>query len=116
MNHPGKTPVGKERKGSVVALALTWDGARWPTRALTPKARAFLTGKSPAAATPSGQKLAKLLADDQVREIRVCWVPCLKGGSDVLSEPFQTATGTRLPFKTARTVRLGDVLGVIYRK
>ena len=110
MKRPGKTA------GTVIALALTWDGARWPLRTLPAKARAFLAGRSRAAAVPSARKLAELFADDRVREIRVCWVPCLKGGGAVLSEPFQTATGTRLVFQTARTVRFGDVLGVIYRR
>jgi hypothetical protein len=101
-------------KGSVIALALTWDGARWPARTLPPKARAFLTDQSQRA--PSGQKLAELFADDRVREIRVCWVPRLKGGGEVLSKPFPTASGTRLAFRSTKTVRFGDVLGVIYRR
>ena len=108
MKHPGKTGG----KGSVIALALTWDGARWPARTLPPKARAFLAGP----AVPSARKMAELFADDQVREIRVCWVPRLKGGSAVLSEPFQTPAGTRIGFQSVKTVRFGDILGVIYRR
>jgi len=110
MNRPGKT-AGKD---SVIALALTWDGARWPIRTLPPKARAFLSGRS--GKIPSARKVAELFADDRVREIRVCWVPRLKGGNEVLSEPFQTATGTRLAFRSTKTVRFGDILGVIYRR
>ena len=100
----------------VIALALTWDGARWPVRSLPPKARAFLTGKSRSAAVPSERKMAELFADDQVREMRVCWVPRLKGGGAVLSQPFQTPMGMRIGFQSVRTVRFGDVLGVIYRR
>jgi hypothetical protein len=103
----------------VIALALTWDGARQPARTLTPKARAFLTGKSgksPGVAVPSVRKMAELFADDHVREIRVCWVPRLKGGGAVLSEPFQTVTGMRLAFRSVRTVPFGDILGVVYRR
>jgi hypothetical protein len=110
MKPPGKTTG----KGSVIALALTWDGARRPARALPPKARAFLAGRS--GKIPSARKLAKLFADDQVREIRVCWVPRLKGGGAVLSEPFPTATGMRLAFRSTKTVRFGDILGVVYRR
>jgi hypothetical protein len=110
MKRPGKTA------GTVIALALTWDGARWPMRTLPPKARAFLAGKSRGSAAPPARKLTKLFADDQVREIRVCWVPRLKGGSAVLSEPFQTPAGKRIGFQSVKTVRLGDTLGVIYRR
>jgi hypothetical protein len=102
--------------GAVIALALTWDGARWPTRTLPPKARDFLSGKLRDARPSHCKKLAKLFADNQVREIRVCWVPRLKGGSAVLSEPFQTPAGIRIGFQSVKTVRFGDVLGVIYRR
>jgi hypothetical protein len=115
MKHPGKTAG----TGSVIALALTWDGARRPARTLPPKARAFLkvkSGKSPGNAIPSARKMAELFADDQVREIRICWVPRLQGGGAVLSEPFQTPAGMRISFQSAKTVRFGDILGVIYRR
>jgi hypothetical protein len=110
MKRPGKTA------GTVVALALTWDGARWPARTLPPKARAFLAGKSRAVAVASSRKLGGLFADDRIREIRICWVPRLKGGGDVLSEPFQAPAEKRIGFRTVKTVRFGDVLGVIYRR
>jgi hypothetical protein len=114
MKRPGK-PAGREKRGgSQIALALTWDGARWPTRLLPPKARAFLSG--PSRDVPSIRKMAELFAGDQVSEMRVCWVPCLKGGSGVLSEPFKTLAGTRIGFQSVKSVRLGDMLGVIYRK
>jgi len=112
MKRPQKVAGTAPCAGVVVALTLTWDGARWPARTLPPKARAFLAG----AAIPSAQKMAELLADDQVREIRVCWVPRLKGGGAVLSEPFQTPAGIRIGFQSVKTVRFGDVLGVIYRR
>ena len=103
-------------KGLVIALALTWDGARRPASSLPPKARTFLTGKVRNVSVPGAKKLSRLFVDDQVREIRICWVPWLKGGRKVLSEPFQTATEMRLVFRSVRTTRFGDVLGVIYRK
>jgi hypothetical protein len=102
--------------GSVIALALTWDGARWPARTLPPKARAFLAGKLQNAFSPSRKSLAELFANDQIREIRICWVPCLKGGGEVLSEPFPAPAGKRIGFQTVKTVRVGDILGVIYRR
>jgi len=112
MKHSGRTPAS----GSVIALALTWDGARWPVRTLPPKARAFLAGKSRDASAPSRQTLTKLFAGNRVREIRICWVPRLKGGVAVLSEPFPTPAGKRIAFQSVKTIRFGDILGVIYRK
>jgi hypothetical protein len=112
MKHSGKTAD----KSRVIALALAWDGARQPVRALPPKARAFLNGKSPGAAVPSARKLTELFADDRIREICVCWAPCLKGGDHALSEPFQTLSGTRIGFQAVKAVRFGDVLGVVYRR
>jgi hypothetical protein len=99
---------------SVIALALTWDGARWPARTLPPKARAFLKGSSPPLFPP--RKRAEFFANDQVGELRICWVPCLKGGSKVLSVPFKSLDGKRISFCATRTVRFGDVLGVVYRR
>jgi len=104
------------RKESVIALAMTWDGARHPTRSLPPKARAFLAGKSRNAIAPSQAKMASLFADDCVKEIRVCWVPKLRGGDDVLSAPFPAPSGRRLCFQAARTIHFDDLLGVVYRR
>jgi len=95
-----------------VALALTWDGARWPKRSLPAKAKAFLGDKT----VPSRSSLTRLFTQDQVKEIRICWVPRLKGGVDTLSEPFPTADGKRLPFTAVKTTPFGDVLGVVYRR
>ena len=97
-------------------LALTWDGARWPVRALPPKARAFLAKSAAAASVPSTAVTTELLREDQVVELRICWVPRLKGGREVLSEPFQSETGRRLGFEATRTVVFGDILGVVYRR
>jgi hypothetical protein len=122
MKRPQKVAgAGRRGKsaGAEIALALTWDGARWPVRTLPPKARAFLkvkSGKSSGVAIPYVRKMAELFADDEVSEIRVCWVPRLKGGSEVLSEPFETPAGTRIGFQSVKTVRFGDILGVIYRR
>jgi len=99
-----------------ISLGLTWDGARWPIRTLPPKARAFLAGKSHEAKIPSAREVAEFFADDQVSEIRICWVTRLKGGEDVLSDPFQTPEGARLGFKAIKTIPFGDTLGVIYRR
>jgi hypothetical protein len=94
-----------------IALAMTWDGARIPTKKLTAKARAFLNGQAPTA-----KALAKLFSDNEVHELRICWVPQLKGGPDVLAKPFSILDGKRLPFKSIRTTRFGDILGVVYRR
>jgi hypothetical protein len=97
----------------VVALALTWDGSRWPVRALPPAARAFLragSGKAPQAAS-----ISRLLADGKIGELRICWVPRLRGGDDVLSAPFSTPDGLRVRFRPGKPRRFGDVLGVVYR-
>jgi hypothetical protein len=104
----------KPANRDVLALALTWDGARWPAKTLPPKARAFLGAN--AHAVPSAKKVAALLAADAVREIRVCWVPHLKGGDNVLSETFPAPKGRRIPFRAIKTTRFGEVLGVIYRR
>ena len=95
----------------IVAMALTWDGARWPVKSLPPKARAFLAGP----VTPV-REATRLLARDLVREIRVCWVPRLKGGDAVLANPLPTPDGIRMSFRTSRTRRFGDILGVVYRR
>lgn len=100
------------RTRQVVALALTWDGARWPVRLLPSKARAFLRE----GATPSARSLGKLFADDQVKELRICWVPALKGGGDVLAESFAPVDGKRLAFSGTKPKQFGDVLGVVYRR
>ena len=96
--------------GGKVALALTWDGARWPTRSLPQKARAFLGGN----AVPSAQEAANLFSTDRIQELRICWVPHLKGGPDVLADSFPTRT--RIGFKATKTVLIGEILGVVYRR
>jgi hypothetical protein len=90
------------------AAALTWDGARVPAQRLPAKARAFL-GKS----TPPA-KLAALLASEDLGELRICWVPCLKGGTDVLCPPFPAPNGKRIPFRLVRTTAFGEILGAVY--
>ena len=105
-------------RGQIIALALTWDGARWPVKKLPPKARAFLAGgsRSKNLSVPTAKALSGLFADDAIREIRICWVPWLKGGEEVLSAPSATPVNERLGFTVTRTRRLGDILGVIYRR
>jgi hypothetical protein len=100
----------------VLALALTWDGARYPVSKLPSKARAFLKARVGSQKSPSPRAVARLLKSDQLEEIRICWVPRLKGGTAVLSEPFERVTRTRIAFRAARTIALGDHLGVIYRR
>jgi hypothetical protein len=56
--------------------------------------------------------MTALLQDGQVKELRICWVPRLKGGTDVLSVPFPMEA--RIEFKATKTVVLDDMLGVIY--
>ncbi len=97
-----------------IALALTWDGARWPVTSLPPKARAFLRAKGFVA--PTRREAARLLAANAVSEMRLCWVPRLKGGDDVLAESFVTPKGKRVPFRAVKTSQFGDVLGVAYRR
>jgi hypothetical protein len=99
----------------VIGLALTWDGARWPGSKLSPQARAFLRIGAGRKIAPAAATLAGLLAHDGVREIRICWVPCLEGGSDVLSTPFAIPEGRRIGFRITQTVSMGDMLGVVYR-
>jgi hypothetical protein len=59
--------------------------------------------------------MANLFANDQVSEIRVCWMPCLKGGDDVLTDSFSTPAGKRIGFRAVKSLRFGDILGVTYR-
>jgi len=111
-----KRPAQKTSAKRVIALALTWDGARWPARTLPPRARAFLAVGSHDSKRRSAKALTQLFGGDQVKEIRVCWVPRLKGGEAVLSDPFQTASGKRMGFPAVRTVHFDDILGVVYRR
>ena len=97
-----------------IALALTWDGARWPLKSLPPKARTFLRAKG--FASPTRREVARLLAMDVVKELRLCWVPKLKGGDDVLAEVFAAPKNKRVPFRAVKTSQFGDVLGVVYRR
>jgi hypothetical protein len=99
----------------IVSAALTWDGARWPVRTLPPKCRAFLAGSARKPASRAKDTLARLFARDDVDEIRICWVPRLKGGDDVLAAPFPAPGNERLHFQFVRQVRLGDNLGVVYQ-
>jgi len=104
----------QSKTATKIALALTWDGARWPVRSLPPKARAFLAVKSHA--TFSRRVLAQLFVDERISEMRICWVPRLKGGADVLADVFPAPHGRRIPFRAMKMVRLGDILGVVYRR
>jgi len=106
----------KAAEKRTVALALTWDGARWPVRKLPSSARAFLTGRARNSAVPTSLELTKLLTRDEIRELRICWVPRLKGGAEVLAEPFAVPGSRRLAFAAAKVQPLGDCLGVVYRK
>ena len=104
----------KRPKPAKIAVALTWDGARWPVTALPAKARAFLKAKDFAA--PTRRETARLLATDAVGELRICWVPRLKGGDNVLADIFPAPKGKRVPFLPVKTARFGDVLGVVYQR
>jgi hypothetical protein len=101
-------------KGAI-ALALTWDGARWPTAKLSRQAQAFL-GKGHLSPIRSRREITKFLGKNQVVEIRICWVPSLRGGDQVLSDPFVISSGKRLGFRVAKMRSFENVLGVIYRR
>jgi hypothetical protein len=60
--------------------------------------------------------MAALLAGGVIREMRICWVPRLKGGDEVMADPFQTLDGKRFSFRAGQIRRFGDILGVIYRR
>lgn len=92
------------------AAALTWDGARCPAAKLPAKAKTFLGQITPPA------RLTALLAGENLTELRICWVPRLKGGPDALCDPFVTPNGLRIPFRLVRTVPFKDVLGAVYRR
>ncbi len=93
-----------------VAAALNWDGSRATARQLPVRARSFL------GPITSATRLAKTVALGEPLELRICWVPHLQGGPDVLVPPFATPDGKRLAFHTVRTVPFGPVLGVVYRR
>jgi hypothetical protein len=57
-----------------------------------------------------------LLAGEAVAELRICWVPRLKGGDNVLADVFPAPKGRRVAFRAVKTIALGDVLGVVYRR
>ncbi|MEJ0001141.1 MAG: hypothetical protein WDO13_19470 [Verrucomicrobiota bacterium] len=101
------------RAGKSLALALTWDGARWPAARLPAPARTFLRRAAPA---PAADRVARLLAEGKIRELVICWVPRLKGGEPTLADVFTTSDGRRVAFQAVRTVRIGDILGVRYRR
>ena len=92
------------------AAALTWDGARHPARRLPARARTFLGPVTPA------KKLAAMLCGTGALELRICWIPRLRGGEDVLLPPFETSDGKRVAFKLVRTTSFGPLLGAVYRR
>ncbi len=103
-----------KRPPAKLAAALTWDGARWPVRALPVRARAFLAGEGSVVLSP--RAAADRFAADGVAELRICWVPRFQGGEATLADPFTTPEGLRLAFAPTRMMRFGDILGVVYRR
>ena len=99
----------------VIAAALTWDGSRLPVKSLPPKAQTFLRGKAKDAAFPSAKKAAALFSAEGIHEIRICWIPQLRGG-DALADVFPAPQGKRLAFRAIKTIPFGDILGVVYRR
>jgi hypothetical protein len=108
-----KTSRALTRPARGLALALTWDGVRQPLRSLPAAARAFLEIVAPA---PSMAHLGALLQKQEIDEIRVCWIPHLQGGDDVLCPPFSAGDGLRIGYRAAQSRRFGDILGVVYRR
>ncbi len=106
--------LNPKKTAAKISLALTWDGARWPVGSLPPKARAFLS--APGHTSPSRRAVAALLAKDAVTELRICWVPRLKGGDNVLADVFAAPKERRVAFRAVKTILLGQILGVIYRR
>ena len=100
-------------KADSIALALTWDGSRWPVAKLPAAARKFLNVPG-LKATP--KQLSEILRAGRIKEIRICWVPILRGGDEVLCSPFATKNGRRIPFRQTSSRPLGDALGVVYRR
>jgi hypothetical protein len=106
--------AAKTKARAKIALALTWDGMRWSMASLPPKARAFLAARGYAAL--ARREVAKLLGEDKISEMRICWVPRLKGGDDVLADVFPAPKGRRIPFRALKMTRFGDVQGVVYQR
>lgn len=92
------------------SAALSWDGARLPPAKLPVKARAFL------GEIISAKKFAALLTKSGPLELRICWVPRLRGGTDLLVPPFATRDGRRVCFRLVRTIPFGSILGAVYRR
>ena len=106
--------LNTKKKAAKIAVALTWDGARYSTASLPAKAKTWLRARG--YVLPTRRAAAALLADNAVTEMRICWVPRLKGGDNVLADPFAAQDGRRVTFRAAKTVRFGEALGVIYRR
>ncbi len=106
----------RARKPSVssVAVALAWDGSRGSLRAVPRAARTFLGGRGKR--IPGPALLAQKLALGQIRELRVCWLPRLRGGEPVLAAPLATTDGLRLNFRAVKRRPFGDALVVVYRR
>jgi hypothetical protein len=100
-----------ETADGAVGVALSWDGARLPRRELPASAREFLAG----APGVSQRDLTARAKQRRLKEIRICWVPRLRGGKGTLAPPFQTADDKRVLYRVAKIVPIGEMLGVIYR-
>ena len=111
-----RAPVNRRRRGAKIALALTWDGARWPVRvAAAQSARAFLGGEG-LARRLRGARWPRLFAADACQaKMRICWVPRLKGGDNVLADPFVHRRMAGASLSRVEDDAFGDVLGVVYR-
>ncbi len=105
---------GEKGAASSVAVALAWDGSRGSLRAVPRAARVFLGLR--AEKTPSPAILAEGLAGGQIRELRICWLPRLRGGDPVLAVPLVTRDGLRLNFRAVQRRQFGDALVVVYRR
>jgi hypothetical protein len=63
----------------------------------------------------SQRGLTALVQLSPPREIRICWVPRLRGGENTLTAPFAARDGKRILFRAVKVVPLGALLGVVYR-
>jgi riboflavin biosynthesis pyrimidine reductase len=83
-------------------------------RALPAGVRKFLRPSGVSA--PSSAQVSRLLQNGELEEIRICWVPVLAGGDQVITLPFPTPRQMRINFRAVSLKQIGDILCAIYRR